>query len=445
MIEEEETYTLLIKRAQPKDTGEYQAVITNDVGQIKSKKIKVQIQKAPQLKKKPEAIVNVKEGEQARFECEFDGNPSPKVSWLRDGKPLTPKDGFEIKTDATTGKSILIINQTTPKHSGSITLRLENSIGTPVEETVQLHVETTPQLLQKPQATCEAYLNQTASITFKCLATPKPTIRLFKNDTEIQLTGDHYELVPHPTDATLYEIKIKNVQTDDEGNYRIRIENALGNTESNVQITTVDNVSIQSSVKPTNTDLKQHDTLTLEYTVNGRPRPDIVFMKDGKEIKPSAKTQITYDETTNICRLITTDVGQEDQGVYTLIAKNKLGKQESQPIKINVTAPITIKTTLPETIDAVIGEQTTFTIEATGKLDNIITSEVFRFDCKADREYPFYYSSSMSQRWNRYRFHLWYVYQVSTRCKVRFLAKGILLLFSFDYAALQTYSIIFNC
>ena len=66
-------------------------------------------------------------------------------------------------------------------------------------------------------------------------------------------------------------------------------------------------------------------------------------MKDGKEIKPSSKTQITYDETTKICRLITTDVGQEDQGIYTLIAKNKLGKQETEPIKINVTAPIVIK------------------------------------------------------------------------------------------------------
>ena len=201
-----------MKRAQPKDSGEYQAVITNDVGQVKSKKIKVQIQKAPQLKKKPEPIVNVKEGEQARFECEFDGNPSPKVTWLRDGKPLTPKDGFEIKTDSTIGKSVLIINQATSKHSGPITLRLENSVGTPIEEIVQLQVETTPQLLQKPQATCEAHLNQTATIPFKCLATPKPTIRLFKNDTEVQLTGDHYELVTNPNDATSYEIKIKNVQ-----------------------------------------------------------------------------------------------------------------------------------------------------------------------------------------------------------------------------------------
>ena len=181
------------------------------------------------------------------------------------------------------------------------------------------------------------------------------------------MTGEHYELVSSATDATSYEIRIKNVQVEDEGNYRIRVENALGSIDSNVQVTTVDNVSITASAHAVNTDLKQHDTLTLEYTVTGRPRPDIVFMKDGKEVKPSAKTQITYDEATNICRLVTTDVGQEDQGVYTLIAKNKLGKQESQPIKINVTAPITVKTTLPETIDAVLGEQIVMTIEATGK------------------------------------------------------------------------------
>ena len=366
IIEEEETYTLLMKRAQPKDSGEYQAVITNDVGQVKSKKIKVQIQKAPQFKKKPEPIVTIKEGEQARFECEFDGNPSPKVIWLRDGKPLTAKDGFEIKTDATIGKSVLTLNQATPKHSGAITLRLENSVGTPVEEIVQLQVETTPQLLQKPQATCEAYLNQTASIPFKCLSTPKPTIRLFKNDTEIQLTGDHYELVSNPNDATSYEIKIKDVKLEDEGNYRIRIENALGNIESNIQVATIDNVSIKTSTTSINTDLKQHDTLTLEYIVDGRPKPEITYMKDGKEVKPSSKTQITYDETTKISRLITTDVGQEDQGVYTLIAKNKLGKQETEPIKINVTAPIVIKTKFAETIDAVLGEQTTLSVEAEG-------------------------------------------------------------------------------
>ncbi|CAF5190947.1 unnamed protein product, partial [Rotaria magnacalcarata] len=334
--------TLLIKNAKPIDSGEYQAVITNDVGQIKTKKIKVQIQKAPELKKKPQSLVTVKEGEPAHFECEFDGNPTPKVTWLRDGKPLTPKDGFEIKTDTTTGKSVLTVHQTTSKHSGPITLRLENPVGAPIEETVQLQVETAPQLLQKPQPTCEAHLNQTASITFKCLSTPKPTINLYKNEVHIPINGDHYEIVPNPNDMTTYEIKIKNVRPDDEGNYRIHIENSLGHIDSNVQVITVDNVSIKPSSKPNKTDLKQHETLVLEYIIDGKPKPDIVFMKDGKEIKPSAKTQITYDETTKVCRLITTDVGQENEGSYTVVVKNKLGKQETEPVKVNVTAPIVV-------------------------------------------------------------------------------------------------------
>jgi hemicentin len=366
IIEEDETYTLLIKNAKPKDSAEYQAVITNDVGEVKSKKIKVQVQKAPELKKKPQPFLTVKEGEQAQFQCEFDGNPTPKVSWLRDGKPLTPKDGFDIKTDTTTGKSVLTINQATPKHSGPITLRLENSVGTPIEEIVQLQVETPPQLLQKPQPICEAHLNQTATIPFKCSATPKPTIKLYKNEIQIPLNGDHYELVPNTTDSTSYEIKIKNVRPDDEGNYRIRIENPLGNIESNVQVTTVDNVSIKPSSKPNKTDLKQHETLILEYLVDGKPKPEITFLKDGKEIKPSPKTQITYDDKTKICRLVTTDVGQEDQGLYTLVAKNKLGKQETEPVKVNVTAPIVVKKKLPETIDGIFGEQTILTVEAEG-------------------------------------------------------------------------------
>ncbi|CAF0916357.1 unnamed protein product [Adineta ricciae] len=366
IVEEEETYTLLIKNAKPKDSGEYQAIVTNDVGEAKSKKIKVLVQKAPELKKKPQALVTVKEGQPAQFDCEFDGNPAPKVTWLRDGKPVTPKDGFEVKTDTATGKSVLTINQATPKHAGPITLRLENSVGEPIEEVVQLQVETAPQLLQKPQPTCEAHVNQTATMLFKCLAAPKPTVKLYKNEIQIPLNGDHYELVPSPTDSTTYEIKIKNVRPDDEGNYRIDIENPLGKTSANVQVTTVDDVSIKPSSKPNKTDLKQHETLVLEYIVDGKPKPDIVFMKDGKEVKPSPKTQITYDEKTKVCRLVTTDVGQDDQGTYTLIAKNKLGEQKTEPIKVTVTAPLVVKTKLPETTDAVAGEPTILTVEADG-------------------------------------------------------------------------------
>lgn len=368
IIEEEETYTLLIKNSKPKDSGEYQAVITNDVGQVKSKKVKVQVQKSPELKKKPQPLVTVKDGEMAHFECTFDGNPAPKVTWLRDGKPVTPKDGFDVKTDVSSGTSVLTINHATPKHSGPITLRLENPVGEPVEAVVQLNVETAPQILQKPQPTCEAHVNQTATITFKCLASPIPTVKLFKNEVQIPLAGDHYELVPSTTDSTTYEIKIKNVRPEDEGNYRIQIENPLGTTESTVHVTTVDKVSIKPPGKIPKTDLKEHEALNLEYVVDGKPRPEVAFMKDGKEIKPSNRIHITFDDKTNTYRLLITDVGADDQGSYTLVAKNKLSKQETEPVKVTVTAPVEVKTILPTSVDGVVGEQVTFRVEADGNV-----------------------------------------------------------------------------
>ncbi|CAF4325388.1 unnamed protein product, partial [Adineta steineri] len=46
--------------------------------------------------------------------------------------------------------------------------------------------------------------------------------------------------------------------------------------------------------------------------------------------------------------------------------KNKLGKQETEPVKVNVTAPIVVKTKLPETVDGILGEQTVLTVEAEG-------------------------------------------------------------------------------
>ena len=42
-----------------------------------------------------------------------------------------------------------------------------------------------------------------------------------------------------------------------------KIENALGSIDANVQVTTVDNISMKPATQPIITDLKQHDTLVL--------------------------------------------------------------------------------------------------------------------------------------------------------------------------------------
>ena len=52
----------------------------------------------------------VKQGETAVFEGKIDGYPVPKVTWLLNGKPLTPKDGATIENSPASGDVKLTIN-----------------------------------------------------------------------------------------------------------------------------------------------------------------------------------------------------------------------------------------------------------------------------------------------------------------------------------------------
>ena len=134
-----DTFTLKINKCKPEHQGDYSAVITNSGGAIKSKKGKLTVTKAPEFLEKPKPVT-ANENETVEFRTKVDAYPAPKITWLFDGKPVTPKDGFDVQTDQNTGISVLTIKQATPKHDGKITVKAENPSGT-IEETVPLSVK----------------------------------------------------------------------------------------------------------------------------------------------------------------------------------------------------------------------------------------------------------------------------------------------------------------
>lgn len=134
-----DTYTLRINKCKPEHQGDYSAVVTNSGGAIKSKKGKLTVTKAPEFLEKPTSA-DVNENQLVEFRAKIDAYPAPKVTWLFDGKPISPKDGFDVHTDQATGTSVLTIKQATPKHDGKITVKAENPAGS-VEETVQCSVK----------------------------------------------------------------------------------------------------------------------------------------------------------------------------------------------------------------------------------------------------------------------------------------------------------------
>ncbi|CAF4436531.1 unnamed protein product, partial [Adineta steineri] len=128
--EDGQTFTITILSMQPNHQGEYTATVQNTGGMAKSKKCKVTVTKSPEIVRAPQDLTLAEKSE-AVFECEIDAYPNAKVTWLRDGKALTTKEGVEMQAQADKGIYTLRIPQAdTTKHMGTITCRAENPIGT---------------------------------------------------------------------------------------------------------------------------------------------------------------------------------------------------------------------------------------------------------------------------------------------------------------------------
>ncbi len=367
-----DTFILKINKCKPEHQGDYSAIITNSGGTTKSKKGKLIITKSPEFLEKPNSI-EINENDLAEFRTKIDAYPTPKITWLFEGKPVVAKDGFDVHTDQTTGTSILTIKQTLPKHAGKITVKAENPSGT-IEEIVQcsvksknkrifilfenfiFHILAGPKITKKP-TDVEALLNTDAVFTIDVSGSPKPEIEWIHHDQSIK-SSNKYEIIEEAPTTT--KLIIHNITPDDESSIQIKVKNSLGQTETTVQLKTLETPRIEPQLIDQEVTLNQ--PLILKTNVYGRPKVDIQWLKDQKPITSSDRIKI--ERNNDECILTIANIKEEDIGTYTLSAKNKLGKVDSIS-NIKVTAPLKFTNQL-NNLDIIQGSNGILSIECEG-------------------------------------------------------------------------------
>jgi hypothetical protein len=269
----------------------------------------------------------VKQGETAVFETKIDGYPTPKVTWLLNGKPLTPKEGAQIELNAATGDAKLSIPKVDlQQHAGSVTCRLENPHGSQ-EETVRLDVLAAPLITTQLPKQEETVSGKDVTLRVVVRGSPRPEAQWFFNDTPIAPETASYD-----EEKSEYQLLIKEATVAaNEGTYRVVLKNELGETESTPCVLTVLEPVKLAKIAPASevVDLKVGEPLEISADVDGKEAPKVQLTKDGKEVKFTSVegTRHTYSVP---------EVKPEHQGVYKLTAKNKTSTEETT-VTVNVT------------------------------------------------------------------------------------------------------------
>jgi len=173
-------------------------------------------------------------------------------------------------------------------------------------------------------------------------------------ELKVQVKGDPDPQVTWLKDGTpissneIMEVKYKNgcasviineVFPEDGGKYTCKATNTKGSVETSSKVTIIPmekkalNGATNGSVGPVapkvfkhiqSTLVKDGDPITLNCTIGGADRFDVVWLHNEKEIKPSKDFE--YKSVGNVHSLIITEIFPEDSGTYTCEAFNDIGE-----------------------------------------------------------------------------------------------------------------------
>ncbi|KAJ1363943.1 Twitchin [Parelaphostrongylus tenuis] len=268
-------------------------------------------------------------GRSATFECEIKGTPRPEYTWFKGVKELADTSRFSIFSKGDV--QVLMVNHVNPDDADEYTCRAVNKFGLKSTR-AQLQIMSKPKVFLPPRYHGGLEVEKNAKIQLKIpyKAFPHAQSRWMKGDEKIE-NGGRYTIT---TDDKFATLEISDATRDDFGQYRVIVENSVGQDSATVAVIVADcpepprfpiveNVLDEAVILSWKPPVLDGGSLVTHYIVEKR---DV----NGGMWEPCANTRFTY-LTVEGCRPKTTYE-------FRISAKNKHGV--SQPCE--PTAPVLI-------------------------------------------------------------------------------------------------------
>ncbi|NXC61674.1 HMCN1 protein, partial [Aleadryas rufinucha] len=337
---------LQLLRAEPTDTGGYTCVASNAAGQS-SKHFVLNVLEPPHINgsDEPEEL-SVIVNNPLELLCISSGIPVPKISWMKDGRPLLQTDNIHVLGEA------LRITSAQVEDTGRYTCLASSPAGDDDKEyLVRVHV---PPNIAGSGGRQELAVLQNSQVTLECRsdAVPPATISWLK-DGELLEGGPRLRIL-----SSGRYLQINNAELGDGARYTCVARNVAGETTREFLLAVHVAPTIRSS--PQTAVVHINTSALLECAAEGVPAPRITWRKDGAVFTGNnSRYSVLEDGSLHIPWAQVADTGR-----YVCMATNAAGS-ERQRIDLHVLVPPTIapgQTNITVTVNV----QTTLPCEATG-------------------------------------------------------------------------------
>ncbi|XP_046401656.1 titin isoform X2 [Ischnura elegans] len=341
------------------DQAEYRCRATNCVGSEESKaKLTVEAiepSEAPSFVV-PLSNVMARAGLKLKLECEVKGLPTPKLTWMHNGKVIKETRDVRISSDGK--KETLVISEAFPKDAGIYVVSAKNKCGEAssscnVSVKGRLPTETSDSELasdmEPVKPAIQVPLHDITSkegekIRLDCIIVgqPEPEVIWYHDDRPVKESAD-FQLLFQGDRCSLI---IKEAYTEDSGDYKVVAINSAGEASSKCRLT-VNAASEAASPAPaaepvpieplpigiaprfnkllTDVLAREGEEVVLECSVFGEPEPSVKWLLNNQEIVYNPRIKFDQDSSGSVTLTINS-VSPDDRGVYTVKAANPSGE-----------------------------------------------------------------------------------------------------------------------
>ncbi|CAO2636890.1 NFASC [Lemmus lemmus] len=283
------------------------------------------------------------------LDCIASGVPTPDIAWYKKGGDL-PSD----KTKFENFNKALRITNVSEEDSGEYFCLASNKMGS-IRHTISVRVKAAPYWLDEPKNLILAP-GEDGRLVCRANGNPKPTVQWMVNGEPLQSAP------PNPNREVAGDtIIFRDTQISSRAVYQCNTSNEHGYLLANAFVSVLDVPPRMLSPRNQLIRVILYNRTRLDCPFFGSPIPTLRWFKNGQGSNLDGGNYHVYENGSLEIKMIR----KEDQGIYTCVATNILGKAENQ-VRLEVKDPTRIYR-MPE--DQVAKRGTTVQLECRVKHD----------------------------------------------------------------------------